>query len=248
MLRFYLDAIQFAVGDLDTPTAPRESRPIRRVPGTEAAPGLAPGFVRLFNGHDLAGWEGDPRIWSARDGTITGQTTPEVTVKENNFLVWKDEVEDFELRLKFKLEGGNSGIYYHARKRPADQTKGEALVGTQADFDATGRWTGVIMEYTLREVLAERGQQVNIDENGKIHVIATLGDPQALLQWIKPNEWNDYTVISRGGHVILRINGTLMSELDDRDPKRLVRGWLGLQVHTGPPMRVQFKDIFLHRL
>ena len=95
-----------------------------------------------------------------RDGAITGQTTPEVRVTENNFLIWKDEVEDFELRLKFKLEGGNSGIYYRARKRPPGQTKGEALVGTQADFSADGRWTGVIMEYTLREVLAERGQQV----------------------------------------------------------------------------------------
>jgi hypothetical protein len=221
---------------------------VRRIPGTEPAPAAGPGFVRLFNGHDLAGWSGDARIWSVRDGAITGQTTTEAQLRENNFLVWKDEVENFELRLKLRLEGGNTGIYYRARQRPPEQTKGEPLVGTQADFDATGRWTGVIMEYTLREVLAERGQKVVIDETGKKLVAGSVGDAQQLLEVVKPENWNDYVVIARGGHVTLTINGTPMCELDDRDPKRLVRGWLGLQVHTGPPMRVQFKDICLRRL
>jgi hypothetical protein len=183
-----------------------------------------------------------------RDGTITGRTTEAVRVTENNFLLWKDEVEDFELRLKFKLQGGNSGIYYRARKRPAGQTKGEPLVGAQADVSADGRWTGVIMEYTLREVLAERGQQVLIETNGVKRVTGTLGDPTKLLEAMKPNDWNDYTVFAKGGQVRLAINGMSMCELDDRDPKRLARGWLALQVHTGPPMRVQFKDVFLRRL
>ncbi len=247
VLKFYLDAVQFATGDLEAPTRPRPDRPAGDVPGTQPAPGL-PGFVSLFNGHDLAGWDGDSRVWSAHDGAITGQSTADIRVTENNFLVWKDEVEDFELHLKFKLEGGNSGIYYHARKRPTDQRKGEALVGTQADLSADGRWTGVIMEYTLREVLAERGEKVMITTNGQKQVVGSLGEPNKLLALVRPNEWNDYTVFARGGRVVLHINGVAMSELDDRDPKRLVRGWLGLQVHTGPPMRVQFKDIFLHRL
>lgn len=247
VLQFYLDAIQFAAGDLPAPVAPRPGMPVRRVLGTEPAPGL-PGFVSLFNGRDLAGWEGDPRIWSVRDGAITGQTTEAIRAAENNFLVWKDEVEDFELRLKFKLEGGNSGIYYRARRRPASQTQGEPWVGTQADFSADGRWTGVIMEYTLREVLAERGQQVLIETNGARRVTGALGDPARLLAATKPNEWNDYTVLAKGGQVKLVINRVPMCELDDRDPKRLVRGWLALQVHTGSPMRVQFKDLFLRRL
>jgi hypothetical protein len=196
----------------------------------------------------LTGWEADPRFWSVRDGAIVGQTTPEVRTVENNFLVWKDEVEDFELRLKYQLERGNSGIYYRARKRPPGQTKGEALVGTQADFSADGRWTGVIMEYTLRDVLAERGQKVVIDESGRKTVSGSIGDPAPLLARVQTNDWNDYSVVAKGGRVVLTINGTLMCELDDRDPKRLVRGWLALQVHVGPPMRVQFKDIFLKRL
>lgn len=246
ILRFYLDAVQFAVGDLEAPMTPRPAPVVRDIPGTDPVPGL-PGFVSLFNGRDLRGWEGDSRIWSVRDGAITGQTTPEVRISGNEFLVWKDEIEDFELRLQFKLEGGNSGIYYHARKRPAGQTKGEALAGTQADLSADGRWTGVIMEYTLREILAERGQKVLIPTNGQPEVVSSAGDPGDLLAAVKAGEWNRYTVVARGGHVTLHINDTLMCELDDRDPRRLVRGWLGLQVHTGPPMRVQFKDIYLKR-
>lgn len=247
VLQLYLDAVQFAAGDLAVNTEPRATRPIRHVPGTEPAPGLD-GFTSLFNGRDLDGWEGDKRFWSARDGAIVGQTTPDVRLNENNFLTWKDEIEDFELRLQFKLEGGNSGIYYRARKRPPAQTKGEALVGPQADFSADGRWTGVIMEYTLREVLAERGEKVLIDPSGRKDVIGSLGAPAQLLAVVKTNDWNDYTVRARAGQVNLAINGTPMCELDDRDPKRLVRGWLALQVHVGPSMRVQFKNIYLRRL
>lgn len=247
VLQFYLDAIQFATGDLHAPAGPRPDRSVRQIPGAEPVAGL-PGFVSLFNGRDLAGWEGDPRIWTVRDGTLIGQSTDRLRVAENNFLVWKDEVEDFELRLKFKLEGGNSGIYYHARKRPHGQTKGEPLVGTQADFSADGRWTGVIMEYTLREVLAERGEKVRIETNGTRQVIGSLGDSAKLLDAVRTNDWNDYVVFAKGGQVKLAINGVSMCELEDHDPKRLVRGWLALQVHTGPPMRVQFRDIYLRRL
>jgi type 1 glutamine amidotransferase len=246
VLQFYLDAIQFATGDLAAPTAPHPDRPGRTIPGSEPAPDL-PGFVSLFNGRDLAGWEGDPRIWTARDGSIIGQTTDTIRVTENNFLLWKDEVEDFDLRLKFKLEGGNSGIYYHARKRPEGQ-QGEPLVGTQADLSAGGRWTGVIMEYTLREVLAERGERVFIDTHGTRRVAGSFGDPAKLLGAVRPNDWNDYAVWVEKGQVRLTINGVPMCELEDHDAKRLVRGWLALQVHTGPPMKVQFKDIYLRRL
>jgi hypothetical protein len=112
LLQFYLDAVQFATGDLEAPTAPREDRPARKdVPGTQSAPAQEPGFVSLFDGRTLDGWEGDRTIWSVQDGAITGQTTAETKLKENNFLLWKDQVENFELRLKFRLENGNSGIY-----------------------------------------------------------------------------------------------------------------------------------------
>jgi len=203
------------------------------------------GFVVLFDGKTLDGWEGDEKLWSVRDGAITGETTKETRLRRNSFLVWKDEVENFELRLKFRLENGNSGIYYRVRKSPAGK---DPLIGTQADFDASGRWTGVIMEYLLRGVLAERGQKVAIDEAGKKQVVGSVGDPKKLLEAIKIKEWNDYTVVAKGGHVVLKINGATMCELDDRDPRRIPRGWLAVQVHVGPPMTVQFKDIYFRDL
>jgi hypothetical protein len=156
-------------------------------------------------------------------------------------------VENFELRLKFRIENGNSGIYYHARKRRPGQTEGDPLIGTQADFDASGRWTGVIMEYLLRGILAERGQKVIVDEEGKKSA-TSLGNPAELLATVETEEWNEYTVVAKGGSVVLKINQVIMCELDDRDPNRLVHGWLALQVHVGPPMRVQFKDVYLRRL
>jgi type 1 glutamine amidotransferase len=248
VLQFYLDAIQFAAGDLEAPTAPRASGPLAQpVPGTQPAPGLEPGFYCLFDGKTLDGWNGDRTIWSVQDGAITGETKADTGLKENNFLIWKDQVENFELRLKFRLENGNSGIYYRAQKRRPGQTQGDPLVGTQADFDASGRWTGVIMEYLLRGVLAERGQKVVIDEQGTKQA-TPLGDPAELLKAVNVKEWNDYTVIAKGGRVVLQINGVTMCELEDRDPKQLVHGWLAVQVHVGPPMRVQFKDIYLRRL
>jgi len=115
VLQFYLDAIQFATGDLAAPTEPRASRPVRTVPGSQPAPGQEQGFVSLFDGRTLDGWQGDHTIWSVRDDAITGQTTADTKLTENNFLVWKDEVQDFELRLQFRLENGNSGIYYRVQ-------------------------------------------------------------------------------------------------------------------------------------
>jgi type 1 glutamine amidotransferase len=198
ILQFYLDGIQFAVGDLPADTT--------------------------------------------KDGCITGQTTPENRISENNFLIWAGgDISDFELRCKFRIEGGNSGIYFWSRER-ADMHP-ESLVGPQADFSADGRWTGVLMEYTRRGILAERGQKTVIDTDGKIKVVGNIGDPDKLLKCVNPTRWNDYKVIAANGHVTLIINDVVMCEVEDNDPSRITTGKLALQVHRGPDMLVQFKDI-----
>jgi len=236
ILRFYLDGIQFATGDLAADATP----------SAEIGPEVEPGFESLFNGRDLRGWRGNPRIWTVRDGAITGQTTEQNRISENTFLIWAGgDVNDFELRLKFRLENGNSGIYYRSRERTGMEK--EALVGPQADFSGDHRWTGVIMEYTLREILAERGQKVEIDRGGRIKVVGSVGDPAELLTHVKDKQWNDYTVIAKGGHVVLKINGVVMCELQDNDLRMVPSGKLALQVHQGPDMLVQFKDIRIRR-
>jgi type 1 glutamine amidotransferase len=230
ILQFYLDGIQFAAGDLSVDTTP------------SAKLNVEPGFISLFNGRDLMGWRGNPKIWSVKDGVITGQTTAKNRVSENTFLIRAGgDVKDFELRLKYRIENGNSGIYFRSLERTAMHP--EPLVGCQADFSADGRWTGVIMEYTLRGILAERGQKVVIDKDGKVNVVGSVGNPEELLGRVKPKQWNDYTLSARGGRIILKINDVVMCDLDDNDPRRIPSGKLALQVHQGPDMLVQFKDV-----
>jgi len=207
----------------------------------------AEGFDLLFNGKDLAGWEGDPALWRVENGAITGETTAEKKISENKFLVWRGgKLRDFELRAKFRLRNGNSGIYIRCLRRQPG--KGDALVGMQADFAESPKWVGTIMEYLRRGILAARGQKVVIDEKGNRKVVGSLGDPAKLLKAYKHGQWNHYAVLCKGGHVVLAINGVTMADLQDNDPRRLKEGWLGLQVHRGPPMKVQFKDIRLKRL
>ena len=233
ILSFYLDGIQFAMGDLDADTTPSA-----RVQEVEA------GFRNLFNGTDLSGWRGNPKLWFVEDGAITGRTTPDNRICENAFLIWTGgDVTDFELRLKFRIESGNSGIYFRSRERTGMEQ--EALIGCQADVSADNRWTGVVIEYTRREILAERGQKVHVARDGQVQVIGTVGDPETLLEHVADREWNDYAVLARGGRIVLKINGVVMCDIQDDDPRRITSGKLALQVHQGPDMKVQFKDIRL---
>lgn len=203
----------------------------------------------LFNGRDLTGWAGDSRIWSVEEGAVTGRTSDSARIQENSYLVWQGgEIEDFELVLKYRLRNGNSGIYCRARHREPGEKRADPVFAWQADIDEKHEWTGVIMEWTGRERLANRGEKVVIDERGQRIVVASLGDPAGLASKVKANDWNEYAITARGGHIVLKINDVIMSELQDNDPQRAKRGLLALQVHTGAPMQVQFKDIVLRKL
>ena len=184
MLQFYLDAIQFAAGDLEAPTAPRDEPPgPQAVPGTQPAPGWNPASSRSSTARRWTAGKATATIWSVHDGAITGQTTAD-TAQGKQLPHLEGPGGELRAAVEVPAGRGQSGIYYRAQKRPAGQTQGDPLVGTQADFDASGRWTGVIMEYLLRDVLAERGEKVMIDEKGKKQVRAR-GRPAELLKAVK---------------------------------------------------------------
>ncbi|HZK95125.1 MAG TPA: ThuA domain-containing protein [Prolixibacteraceae bacterium] len=238
ILAFLLSGIQFATGDLNADVTPMPKYKID----------FEKGFVSIFNGENLKGWRGESRIWSVEDNTITGRTTEKEGVAINNYLIWEGgEVRDFELKAKFKLIGGNSGVYFHSFERTPDSTNTEALVGVQADFsdDPNYAWVGVIMEYKGREKLAERGRKVVIKEDGTRVDAGAVGDPTELLKAYKARDWNEYHIIVRDNLILLRINDIVMSEIRDYDVKRFKSGFLALQVHVGPAMKVQFKDLRL---
>ena len=211
--------------------------------GTSARADDESGFKPIFNGRDLDGWDGNPKFWSVKDGTITGQTTTDNPTKGNTFLIWRQgTVDDFVLRLSYKITGGNSGIQY--RSKELDPW---VVAGYQADIDSKDVFTGILYEERLRGILAQRGQKVTIAEDGK-KTVDKIGDADALKSHIKNDDWNDYEIIAQGPHLTHKINGQVMSEVIDEDrERRAVSGILALQLHAGPPMTVAFKDIRLKR-
>ena len=213
-----------------------------------AAPLLADddaGFVSLFDGRTLDGWSGKSEFWSVRDGAITGHTTKDNPTQGNTFLIWKrGDVSDFELRLKFRIVGGNSGIQYRSK-----DLGNHVVGGYQADFEAGDRYIGILYEERGRGILALRGEQVVIGDDGKKRVVGSTCDEQAMLASIKKEDWNDYTIIAKGNRLVQQINGhTTVDVTDNQSARRADSGILALQLHAGPPMTVQFKDIRLKRL
>lgn len=217
------------------------------------------GFKSLFNGQDLTGWEGRPEHWSVEDGAITGKTTKEHPAKGNNFLIWRPggkdgTVSDFELRLSYKIvpnndKGfGNSGIQYRSKDF------GNFVVGGyQADFEAGKTYSGILYEERMDGILAQRGQKTvvkTVDGKTKVEVVGKLGDSKEIQSKIKDQDWNEYVVIARGNHLQHFINGVQTVDVtDEREaPKGAKQGVLGLQLHAGEPMTVQFKNIRIRDL
>ncbi len=205
----------------------------------------AAGFTSLFDGENLSGWDGNPKFWSVKDGTITGQTTAENPTQGNTFLIWRNgTVEDFELRLSYRIVGGNSGIQYRS-KDLGNWVAG----GYQADFEAGKTYSGIVYEEKGRGILAKRGERTVVEAGGKVRVVASVGNSDEIQAAIKSEDWNEYVIIARGNHLVHKINGRITSEVSDEQPeKRASSGILALQLHAGPPMMVQFKNLQLKRL
>lgn len=203
------------------------------------------GFKTIFDGKSLEGWDGKSDFWSVEDGAITGRTTKEKPTQGNTFIIYKgSEVGDFELHLKYKIVGGNSGIQY----RSAD--KGNNVVhGYQADFEAGDTYSGILYEEGGRGILCGRSKKVEIAEDGKKTETSGPATNEEIVKSIKKEDWNDYVVIAKGNHLIHKINGLQTAEvIDNQKDKAKAKGILALQLHAGPPMTVQFKDIKLKEL
>ncbi len=196
------------------------------------------GFVSMFNGKDLTGWEGKPGWWYVEDGAITSESTPEKPCTACNYLMWRGgKPGDFELRLEYRIVNGNSGIQFRSQERPDWDT-----YGYQADLESGVQWTGCLFEHA-RGGVSMRGQKVVIAEDGKKET-TSIGDPAGLLRKVKPNDWNEYRVIARGSDLTLEINGVVMAQATDRQTGHAAKeGIIALQMHPGPPMKIQFRNL-----
>lgn len=207
------------------------------------------GFVSLFNGKDLTGWEGHKHFWSVKEGTIHGQTTKENPTKGNTFLLYTNGVvDDFELRFHYKIVGGNSGMQYRSKH------KGNYVVaGYQGDFEAGKTYSGILYDEAggagKRDIMAGRGEKVVWGEDCKKQVVGTVGKSEEIQSKIKHEDWNEYVIIAKGNHLVHKINGqTTVDVTDNCKEKRVDSGILALQLHAGPPMIVQVKEVRLKKL
>ena len=211
------------------------------------------GFRSMFNGKDLTGWDGNPKLWSVKDGAITGQTTIENPASGNTFLIWTNGTPgDFELRCSFKLVPGdargfaNSGVQYRSRIfDPANWVVG----GYQADMEAGPNYTGILYEERLRGIMALRGEKVIWTKDDKKQVVGSVGTAADIEHSLKKSDWNDYVIIAKGNHLQQFINGKQTIDVTDEcEAKRAMSGLIALQLHAGAPMMAQFKNIRIKML
>lgn len=216
------------------------------------------GFKQIFNGENLEGWDGDTTHWRVEGGMLIGEILPGRPLSRNTFLIWQGgQPADFEFKTQYRIsEGGNSGINYRSDLVPGVPYD---LSGYQADIDDELRYAGQNYDEHGRTTLAFRGQRVTVPSSGIAlkdgvrnniwmprEVTGSLGEAEALNAVIKLKDWNDYHVVVKGNRMQHFINGTLMSDVTDDDTvNRKMKGWLGVQVHVGPPMKVEFRNIQL---
>jgi uncharacterized protein (TIGR03067 family) len=234
------------------------------VAASAAAADKEAGFKPLFNGKNLNGWRGNPELWSVQDGAITGVTKPapenpaRSPLKHNTFLVYTAaEFGDFELRFKYRIVAGNSGVQYRSQVLE-EGAFGPIVGGYQADFEAGTTYSGILYEERGRGILAKRGEKTVVkphaqpaDPKGKgkpkdfrVEVVGTVGDSDAIQAKIKAEDWNDYVIIAKGNHLQHFINGMKTIEVtDEQESKAAKSGVIAIQIHQGPPMTVQLKDV-----
>jgi hypothetical protein len=198
---------------------------------------------QLFNGKDLTGWDGNPENWSVQDGCITGTTTNEKQLPYNQFLIWRGgTVKNFELTAKVKQSGNNSGIQY--RSKELKDVGPWSIGGYQCDIHPEARNNAMLYDERGRAIVAQNGQSVIIDKDGT-KWITKDSEPVK----VDVAEWNEYTVIARGNHLIHKLNGQVTVDVIDlQESERELEGLLAIQIHRGPAMKVQIKDIVLREL
>ncbi len=200
------------------------------------------GFEKVFNGVDLKGWKGSDD-WTVEDGALTG--VADGTLKSNRFIVWQGEdLRNFDLRVMVRVsEGGNSGLQYRSKLRP--DLGPFRLSGYQCDIVAKNpAFNGMLYEEMGRRILGRHGKRIIIDTEGQPWI--TDASP---VKKFESNQWHHYRVLAQGNHLKHWIDGHQTVDAIDLDEAgRSLAGVLAVQVHVGPPMKIQFKDFFLKRL
>ncbi len=219
-----------------------------------SAPPEQAGMKKLFNGTDLSGWDGDPRLWSVKDGVIHGETTPENKANGNTFLICEEPIADFELRISFRCNAeNNSGIQYRSRHVTEGKRNDWVVVGYQHEIRNEEKMPNtpafIYDEGGKRKRICLVGEQAIWNVDGKHVVDDNLIDQAEFTELMKVDDWNDVIIIAKGNHIQHFLNNKLIMDFTDApDEYALTEGILALQLHAGKPMWAEFKDIRLRHL
>jgi hypothetical protein len=187
------------------------------------------GWVNLFNGKDLDGWQQINGLakYEAVEGTIVGTTAPN---SPNSFLCTKKNYGDFELEFDVKVHAElNSGVQIRSEAKP--DYKNNRVHGYQVEI-AIGGFSGGIYDE------ARRAKFLNAEPAS-----------DAIKQLLKRDEWNHYRVVCKGDHIQTWVNGVQVTDLRD---DMTASGFIGLQVHgvgkRTDPLTAAWKNIRLREL
>ncbi len=187
------------------------------IPRVPQAAEFEDGFIPLFDGKTLAGWEGNEDLWKAENGMIVGDSPG---INRNEFLATKKSYGDFELRLEFRLRRGegNSGVQFRS-KRVQDSSE---VSGYQADIGE--RYWGCLYDESRRN---------------KVLVQA----PTDLDKALHKDDWNSYVIRAQGNRIQLTLNGVKTVDYREEDEAIARDGIIALQVHAGGSLRVEFRKL-----
>lgn len=206
------------------------------------------GFVRMFDGKTMKGWDADTNFWRIENGSFIGEVIPGKVIKTNTFLIWRGSMPaNFEFKAQFRISAeGNSGVNYRSEELKDIRY---ALKGYQADIDGANQYTGQNYEERGRGFLAMRGQKALLKSNAQPLVTGSVGDSDSLKALIKTGDWNEIHIIVKGNRMRHYVNNILMSETIDEDTThRKTKGLLGLQVHVMESMKVEYRNLFLKEI
>ncbi len=209
-------------GRPDAPAGGASVAPPASAPGT-----LEPGFVSLFNGNDLTGWEGDAKTWRVEDHVIVGGLL--TGNPRNEFLASTASYTDFDIKLEYKLTGTegfiNSGVQLRSQrsKQPVNE-----MIGYQADIGVG--YTGSLYDES------RRNKTIAKPDPAQIKRLEHLGD------------WNVYEVRAEGRHIVITLNGEVTVDYTEADAAIPQEGFFGLQIHGGAKSEARFRNLRIQRL
>jgi hypothetical protein len=224
-------------------------------------PGDTTGFTRIFTPGSMAGWDGDPKFWSVRGDTIQAESTPTNPVTENTFLIYRGDqnLRDFELKVEYRFPAlsGNGGVQIRSSVRPGAPHQWR-VTGIQVDLDSNNQYSGMLYGEQAGGFIAPRGEVTRIQAGlAQPQSIGTLGTATELRGLMNMGGWNQLHIIAKGNTIITILNGRVSSILIDEAPTALVpdaaqarleRGLIALQMHTGQPFKIQYRNVLLRKL